>query len=176
MGILQNLIHGNLAIHQELINKFLKETLAENQVAKEITVSIKKGVINATALLDAGETPIVIKMVMSPGRYEFNRSSRYIELILHGPVVISIHGIEIKARLDVERSTVPPPAGTPDSLEKILDYLNIKEDKIILDLNKMPGFNQLLQNKLGFVFKNLEITSLELVEEMILIHPSLKFF
>ncbi|MFA4886127.1 MAG: hypothetical protein WC601_10205, partial [Desulfotomaculaceae bacterium] len=66
--------------------------------------------------------------------------------------------------------------GAPEGLINMFGYLTINEDKFVLDFNKMPGFNQALQNKLGFLLNNLEITKLELQNEMIVIHPSIKFF
>ncbi|MEG3071190.1 MAG: hypothetical protein RQM92_10575 [Candidatus Syntrophopropionicum ammoniitolerans] len=58
----------------------------------------------------------------------------------------------------------------------MFSYLAISENRIVLDFNKMPGFNQALQNKLGFVLNNLEITRLDLQNENLIIHPSIKFF
>lgn len=177
MNFLQNLIHGNLAIHQELINKFIKETFAGHKTIKNIEVSITGGFIYLAAELSAGNIPVQVKLVLSLSGYEFDRFKKLLEFTAQGPVTISIDGINIKIKLEVARDDNPANlTGAPERLLNLLEYLDIKEDKITLDLNKTPGFNQLLQNKLGFIFRNLEITSLEVVEEMIIIHPSLKFF
>lgn len=178
MNILENLIHGNLAIHQELVNKFIREAIAGNKVLKELEISISKGFINATAGIRAGENAtIYAKLMLSLGDFVFNRSNRFVELPVHGPVLLSIQGVNIKAKLGIDLDPDPAKhAGAPEGLLSLLQYLSIKEDKITLDFNKMPGFNQMLQNKLGFVLKNLEITKLELVEGMIIIHPTIKFF
>lgn len=178
MNILENLIHGNLAIHQEIINKFIKESIEGNKVIKNINISITEGFINLTAGLRAGEKSIIyVKLTLSLGSFEFNRFKRFVELPVQGPVIISIHGVTIKARLGVDLD--PDPANRTEAQEgliNLLQYLNIKEDKITLDFNKMPRFNQVLQNKLGFLLKNLEINKLELLEGMIIIHPTIKFF
>ncbi|HOV80987.1 MAG TPA: hypothetical protein PK728_12975 [Bacillota bacterium] len=177
MNFLQNLVHGNLAIHQELVNKFIKETVAGHKTVKNIEVSITGGLIYLDAGLSAGNIPVRVKLVLSLSGYEFDRHKRVLEFTLQEPVTVSIDGIHIKARLEAAREeNAESPAGAPEGLLNLLEYLDIKEDKITLDLNKMPGFNQLLQNRLGFIFRNLEITSLEVLEEMIIIHPSLKFF
>lgn len=178
MSILENFIHGNLAIRQELVNKFIQEVIAGNNVIKELEISIAEGFINMTAGIRAGENAtIYAKLTLSLGGFEFNRFKRFVELPVHGPVLLSIQGVNIKARLGVELD--PDPAervGAPEGLINLLQYLNITEEKITLDFNKMPGFNQILQRKLGFILKNLEITKLELAEGMIIIHPTIKFF
>lgn len=178
MNILENLIHGNLAIHQELINKFLGEIIEGSKAVKDIKISITGGFINLLAGFRAGDnSTIYVKLVLSIGNFEFNRFNRFMELPVQGPVILSIHGINIKARLGVDLDPDPAKhAGAPEGLLNLLEYLNIKEDKITLDFNKMPRFNQVLQNKLGFLLKNLEVTKLDLVEEMIIIHPTIKFF
>lgn len=178
MSILEYLIHGNLVIRQELVNKFIKELIAENNVIKELEISIAGGFINMTAGIRAGENlTVYAKLTLSLGGFEFNRFKRFVELPVHGPVLLSIQGVNIKARLGVELD--PDPAkrvGAPEGLINLLHYFNITEDKLTLDFNKIPGFNQILQRKLGFILKNLEITRLELAEGMLIIHPIIKFF
>jgi hypothetical protein len=73
----------------------------------------------------------------------------------------------------------PDPAAraeTPENLQRLMEYLVIEEDKITIDFNQIPGFNQLLQKKLGFLLNNLEIARLELGEEMLIVQPAIKFF
>ena len=178
MNILENLIQGNLAIHQELINKFLKETLEGNKTFEAVEVFITGGYMNLRAEIRAGEKAVIsVGLMVSLGNFEFNRFKRFVELIVNGPVTLTIHGITITARLGVELDPDPLKRnGTPESLVSLLHFLRIKEDKIVVDFNKIPGFNQALQKKVGFLLKNLEITKLELVEEMLIIHPTIKFF
>jgi len=178
MNFLENLIHGKIAIHQEIINKSIREAITENHIFQEIAVSITEGAINARIIINAGEDQIIgVALPLSLGNYEFNRSKRFVELILRGPAVISSCGLSIKAKLSVDMDPDPSKmAGAPEGLISILQYLNVKEDVITIDFNKIPGFNQALQKKLGFLLKNLEITKIDLVEEMIIIHPAIKFF
>jgi len=174
MNLIENIFHGNLVIHQDLINKFIGEALADNKAVEEVKVSVTADCINLTALINAGGKTIVgVKLTLSPGTFEFNRQNRFIELPVNGPVLISLHGIEIKARLRVDPAPVKH-AGTPEGLVNLLQYLDIKENLIKVDFNKIPGFNQALQSKLGFVLKYLEITRLELGEQTIIIHPAVK--
>jgi hypothetical protein len=175
---LKNLAGGKITIHQEFINKFIKETLADNEVIKEIFLTVGDGFLCATFEILAGEgVPVNLKLEFSLGKYEFNRSNRFVELILQGPAGISVFGINIKAKLAAE---IDEPeairAGAPDALINIFNYLTINEDMFVLDFNKMPGFNQALQKKMGFLLKNLEVTKLELKNEMIVFHPSIKLF
>jgi len=151
--------------------------MGENKVIEDIKVSIAGGLLNlAIGLRAGGNMTIGVKLALSLGNFQFNRFNRFVELPVHGPVLISLPGIEIKARLGADLNPDPAKhAGAPEALINLLQYLNIKEDKITLDFNKMPAFNQVLQNKLGFVLKYLEITNLELVEEMIIIHPAEKY-
>ncbi|MCL6635324.1 MAG: hypothetical protein K6T29_06085 [Peptococcaceae bacterium] len=178
MSFFENLFHGNLTIHQDFINKLIKEAIAENKVVKNVEISISGGFINLTAQFNpGGDLNIDLKAVLSLGKFEFNRSNRFLELPVHGPLLVSIQGVYIKARLSAELD--PDPArrsGTPAGLVSLLQYLDLKEDKITLDFNKMPGFNRVLQNKAGFLLKHLEITRLELSEGMLLIHPAVKIF
>lgn len=176
MNFLENLIHGKLTIHQEIINKFLDEIIENNKNIKTIHVNITGGFINLVVEVRAGEKyTVVVRIRLSLGGYEFNRYNRFLELFIHGPVIISIQGLIIKARLSLD--TEPTGLiGLPDGIIDLLQYLTIKEDRITLDFNKIPGFNQLLQNKLGFMLKNLEVTQLEISEEMIIIHPTIKLF
>ncbi|MDD2443605.1 MAG: hypothetical protein PHS52_03785 [Desulfotomaculaceae bacterium] len=178
MNFLENLIHGKIAIHPEIINKSIKEAIAENQYLQEIAFSITEGAINARIVIHAGEgQTICVTLALSLGNYEFNRSKRFVELFLRGPAMISSCGLSIKARLSVDTDPDPSKmAGAPEGLISVLQYLNVKEDVITIDFNKIPGFNQALQKKLGFLLKNLEITKMDLVEEMIIIHPAIKFF
>ncbi|NPV72852.1 MAG: hypothetical protein HPY89_03455 [Pelotomaculum sp.] len=178
MSFLTNLIQGNLAIHQDLLNKFLAETIEDNKFIKSIAVSITGGLINLSGEIRTGENSSAsIRLALSLGNFEFNRTSRFLELKMHGPVAISIHGIDIQARFSSPDPETASRAGAPEGLVNILGFLNVKEDTVTLDFNKMPGFMKMLQNKLGLlVLRNLEITRLELLEEMIVIHPSLKLF
>ena len=152
--------------------------MAENKILKDVEVSIAGGLMNLAIGFRAGENMTIrVKLALSLGNFEFNRFNRFVELPVHGPVHISLPGIEIKARLGADMDPDPAKrAGAPEALINLLRYLDIKEDKITLDLNKMPAFNRVLQNKLGFVLKYLEITNLELGEEMIIIHPAVRFF
>ncbi len=181
MSLLDNiksLLGGNITVHQEFINKFLKETLEENKVVKEIVLSVEEGCLNATVEILAGEsTPVNVKLELSLGQYEFNRINRFVELIPLSPVAVSVYGVKIKAKLAAELDgTEAVRLGAPEGLINMFGYLTINEDKLVLDFNKMPGFTQALQNKLGFLLNNLEITRLDLQHEMIVIHPSIKFF
>ncbi|MFA4886221.1 MAG: hypothetical protein WC601_10680, partial [Desulfotomaculaceae bacterium] len=94
MNLLDNiksLLGGNITVHQEFINKFIKETLAENKVVKEIVLSVGEGCLNATVEILAGEsTPINLKLELSLGQYEFNRTNRFVELIPLSPVAVSV--------------------------------------------------------------------------------------
>jgi hypothetical protein len=175
---LKNLAGGKITIHQEFINKFIKETLDNNEIIKEILLTAGEGSICASLGLLIGEgIPVNLKFEFSLGKYEFNKSNRFVELILLKPAAISIFGINIKAKLAAgidEAEAIR--AGAPGALIKMFNYLSIYEDKYVLDFNKMPGFNKALQNKLSFLLKNLEITELELKNEMLLLHPSIKFF
>ena len=178
MGILDYLIHGNLAIRQEIINKFLKKLIEENRIVQDIELKINPGLINLMATLNSSETfTYKVSMVMSISKFAFNRDSRFVEMPLQGPILISMQGLTIKARLEVVMD--PDPAArveTPESLLRLMEYLIIEEDKITIDFNQIPGFNQLLQKKLGFLLNNLEIAKLELGEEMLIVQPAIKFF
>lgn len=177
MNFFESLIQGKLTIHQELINKFLGEALQGHKSIKSITVAISGGLINLAAEIRTGESSTAaVAMVLSLGGYEFNRFNRFLELLANSPVTISLQGIRIKARLSIEPE---PPAGQadhPQELAALFRYLNVKEDRVVIDFNKIPGFNRLLQNKLGFVLQNLEIARLELSEGMFVIYPAIKFF
>lgn len=178
MGILQNLIQGNLTIHQELINKFLKNLIEESNALNGLRISITEGFLNLTAEILAGlGTSISVGLVLSIGSFMFNRHNRFVEFQVHGPVLITVQGIQIKAKLGVDLEPDPTThTGAPAGLVNVLQYLDIKEEKITVDFNKMPGFNQLLQKKLGFLLNYLEINKLELVEETLIVHPSMKLF
>ena len=178
MSILDYLIHGNLAIRQEIINKFLNKLIEENRLVQDIKLKINPGLINLVATLSTSETSTFkVSMVMSLSNFAFNRNSRFVELPLQGPVLISYRGLNIKARLDVVMDPDPAArAETPDSLLRLMEYLIIEDDKITIDFNQIPGFNQLLQKKLGFLLNNLEISKLELGEEMLIVQPAIKFF
>ncbi len=178
MSILDYLIHGDLAIHQEFINKFIKESIAENKFVSELEVSISEGLINAVADIRAGDdTTVHIKLEMSLGDFVFNRLNRYLELNVPGPVLISVYGVTIRAKLEAEFDhELGQRYGAPEGLISLFQFLSIKEDKIILDFNKIPGFNQALHKKLGFILKNLEVNKLELLDKKIIIRPTIKFF
>ncbi|NLI12774.1 hypothetical protein [Pelotomaculum propionicicum] len=181
MSLLDNiksLLGGNINVHQEFINKFIGETLAENKVVKEIVLTVGEGCLDARVGLVVGEsTPIDVKLELSLGKYEFNRTNRYVELIPLSPVIISVYGVNIRTRLAADLDDAEARRlGAPEGLISMFSYLTINEDKLVLDFNKIPGFSQALQNKLGFVLNNLEITKLELQPETIVIHPSVKFF
>lgn len=178
MSILEYLIHGNLTIRQEVINKFLKGLIEENRYIQDIELRISQGLITLVAIIGLSETSTFkAKMVMSLGNYIFNRNSRYLELPLQEPVLISYQGINIKARLELLMD--PDPAAreeTPQSLQRLMEYLTVEEDRIIIDFNQIPGFSQLLQKKLGFLLNSLEIARLELGEGMLIVQPAIKFF
>lgn len=180
MNILDNiksLLGGNITVHQDFINKVIKESIEDNKVVREIVLSVKEGLLYAGVELMAGETPVSLKLELSLGKYEFNRTNRVIELILASPVSIKFFGVNIKTKLDAELDrTAAISSGAPEGLIDMFDYLTINEDRFILDFNKMPGFNQALQNKLGFLLNNLEIIKLDLQNENIVVHPSIKFF
>ncbi len=181
MSLLDNiksLLGGNINVHQEFINKFIKETLGENKVVREIFLTVGEGCLDARVGLVVGEgTPIDMKLELSLGKYEFNRTIRRVELIPLKPVAISVFGINIDARLAAAMDAAEARRlGAPEGLISMFGYLTINEDKLVLDFNKIPGFSQALQNKLGFLLNNLEITKLELQPETIVIHPSIKFF
>lgn len=178
MSILDYLIHGNLAIRQEIINEFLKKLIENNRLFQGLELKISQGLINLVATLRASETTTFkVSQVMSLSNFAFNRNSRFVELPLQGPVLISIQGLNIKVRLSVIMDPDPVArAETPDSLLRLMEYLIIEEDKITIDFNQIPGFTQLLQKKLGFLLNNLEISKLELGEEMIIVQPAIKFF
>ncbi|HHU86352.1 MAG TPA: hypothetical protein GXZ25_06035 [Peptococcaceae bacterium] len=176
MGMLKNLLQGNLAIHQEMINKFLKKLIEESNTLNKLNISITEGLLNLTAEILAGlGTSINVKIALSINSLTFNRHNRLVEFQVNGPVLISLQGIEIRARLGINLD--PDPAGqtgAPSGLVNALQYLEIKEDKITVNFNKIPGFNQLLQKKLGFLLNYLEINKIELIEEMLIVHPSMK--
>ncbi|TEB05246.1 hypothetical protein Psch_02287 [Pelotomaculum schinkii] len=178
MSILDYLIHGNLAIRQEIINKFLKNLIQENRLVQDIELKISRGLINLEATLCSSEASTYkVNLVMSLSNFAFNRNSRFVELPLQGPVLISYQGLNIKARLEVVMDPDPVArAETPENLLRLMEYLMIEEDKITIDFNQIPGFNQLLQKKLGFLLNNLEISRLELGEGMLIVQPSIKFF
>jgi len=178
MSILDYLIHGNLAIRQEIINKFLKNLIQENRLVQDIELKISRGLINLEAALSSSEASTYkVNLVMSLSNFAFNRNSRFVELPLQGPVLISYQGLNIKARLEVVMDPDPVArAETPENLLRLMEYLMIEEDKITIDFNQIPGFNQLLQKKLGFLLNNLEISRLELGEGMLIVQPAIKFF
>ncbi|MDD4238014.1 MAG: hypothetical protein PHT62_05610 [Desulfotomaculaceae bacterium] len=178
MSILDYLIHGNLAIRQEIINKFLNKLMEENRWVQDIELKINPGLINLVAILSVSETlTFKVNLDMSLSNFAFNRNSRFVELPLQGPVLISYRGLNIKTRLEVVMDPDPvASAETPESLLRLMEYLIVEEDKITIDFNQIPGFNQLLQKKLGFLLNNLEISKLELGEEMIIVQPIIKFF
>lgn len=178
MSILDYLIHGNLAIRQEIINKFLRKLLEDNHYVQDIELKISPGLINLVVTLSSSESvSFKVSLVMSLGNFAFNRNSRFLELPLESPVLISYQGLIIKTRLEVIMD--PDPVArekTPESLLRLMEYLVIEEEKITIDFNQIPGFNQLLQKKLGFLLNNLEISKLELGEEMLIVQPAIKFF
>lgn len=177
MGVLKNLLQGNLALHQEIINSFLKSMVEESNALNKLNITIIENFLNLTAEILAGlDTPINIKVTLSIGSFKFNRHSRFVEFQVHGPVLITLQGVEIKARLGVDLARDQAHTGTPPGLAGVLEYLDIKEEKITVNFNNIPGFNQLLQKKLGFLLNHLEISKLELIEEMLIIHPSMKLF
>ncbi|MBP7332304.1 MAG: hypothetical protein BWY65_00345 [Firmicutes bacterium ADurb.Bin373] len=175
---IKNLFGGNITIHQEIINKVIKEALADNKTITDIALSFNEGFLAvAVDILADDSTPVSLKLELELGKFEFNRTNRVIELILISPVTIMVYGITIKAKLtadiDIAAAKI---AGAPVDLIDMFSYLAINENSFILDFNQMPGFNQALQNKLGFLLNNLEITELELQNENLVIHPSIKFF
>ncbi len=176
MSMLKNLLQGNVAIHQEMINKFLKKLIEESNTLNKLNISITEGLLNLTAEILAGlGTAINVKVALSISSFTFNRHNRLVEFQVNGPVLISLQGIEIRARLGI--NLVPDPAGhtgAPPGLVHALQYLEIKEDRITVDFNRIPGFNHLLQKKLGFLLNYLEINKIELIEEMLIVHPSMK--
>lgn len=175
---LKNLMGGSIIIHQELVKKLIKEKLAENSVIREIDISISDGFVRFAVEILAGEnTPVNLNLDLSLGKYEFNRNKRYLELIMLSPIAVSVYGINIKTKISAEIDQASAKsAGAPESLINMFDYLSICEDRIVIDFNKMPGFRQALQNKLGFLLNNLEIAKLGLKNEVVVINPSIKFF
>lgn len=175
---LKNLMGGSITIHQELVKKLIKEKLAENSVIREIDISIAEGFLRIAVEILAGEsTPVNLNLDLSLGKYEFNRNNRYLELIMLSPIAVSFYGINIKTKISAEIDKASAKsAGAPEGLINVFDYLSICEDRIVIDFNKMPGFSQALQNKFGFLLKYLEITKLDLRNEMVVINPSIKFF
>lgn len=65
---------------------------------------------------------------------------------------------------------------TPEHLLRLMEYLVIEEDKLTINFNQVPGFKQLLQQKMGFLLNNLEIARLELAEEKLIVQPVIKLF
>ncbi len=175
---LKNLMSGSITIHQDLINKLIKEKLAENSVVREIDISIAEDILRFTVEIMAGEsTPVYLNLDLSLGKYEFNRNNRFVELIMLSPIAVSVYGINLKTKIsaEIDRASAKS-AGAPEGLVNMFDYLSIYEDRILVDFNKMPGFSQALQNKLGFLLNNLEIAKLSLKNEMVVIHPSIKLY
>lgn len=177
-GDIKDLLGGKITLHQEFINKVIKEAIADNKTIKDIVLSFNEGFLAVTVdILADDSTPVNLQLELSLGQYEFNRANRAIELILISPVTIKVYGINIKAKLAAEIDMAAAKStGAPAELIDMFGYLTINEDRFILDFNQMPGFNQALQNKLGFLLNNLEITKLELQKENIVLHPAIKFF
>ena len=175
---LKNLMSGCITIHQDLINKLIKEKLAETSVIREIDISIAEDILKFEVKILAGEsTPVNLNLDLSLGKYEFNRNKRFVELIMLSPIAVTVYGINIKTKISAELDQVSAKsAGAPEGLINMFDYLSIYEDRLVIDFNKLPGFSQALQNKLGFLLNNLEIAKLDLKNEMIVIHPSIKFY
>lgn len=180
MVLLDYLFHGTLTVHQDLINRSLKEALSENETVKEMSLSIAGGKIKFTALLAAGQeqkSPLRLTISAVPGNFEFNRHHRYLELLLAEPVLIEFGGAKIKARFAAEAQSTGRDINDGENfLASILHYLDIKEDRITVDFNRLPGFNEALQKKLGFLLKYLEIAGLELEDEKLIIRPAVKLF
>ncbi len=178
LGNIKNLFGGNITIHQEFINKMIKEAIADNETIKDVTLSFNEGSLTVGVdILAGGSTAVNLQLELSPGRFEFNRTNRFIELILISPATIMVYGITIKAKLTADiDTTAAKAAGAPTSLIDMFAYLTITENNFVLDFNQIPGFSKALQNKLGFLLNNLEITKLELQNENLVIHPSIKFF
>ena len=101
MGMLKNLLQGNLAIHQEMINKFLKKLIEESNTLNKLNISITEGLLNLTAEILAGlGTSINVKVALSINSLTFNRHNRLVEFQVNGPVLISLQGIEIRPGLE----------------------------------------------------------------------------
>ena len=175
---LKNLMSGSITIHQDLVNKLIKEKLADNSVIREIDISIAEDILRFAVEILAGEsTPVNFNLDLSLGKYEFNRNNRFVELIMLSPIAVSVYGINIKTKISAEIDKASAKSsGAPESLINMFDYLSICEDRIVIDFNKMPGFSQALQEKLGFLLNNLEIAKLGLKNEMVVINPSIKFY
>lgn len=178
MNIFKELLGGKINLHQEFINKMIKEAIADHQTIKDLVLSFNEGFLAvAVDVLTGDSTPVNLQLELSLGKFEFNRANRVIELILINPVSIKVYGINIKAKLTADIDiAASKTAGAPADLIDMLGYLTINEDRFILDFNQMPGFNQALQNKLGFLLNNLEINNLELQKENIVLYPAVKFF
>ncbi len=180
MVILDYLFHGNLTIHQDLINRSLKEALSESEIVKDMSLSIAGGKIKFTALFAAGkEHKSFIRLTVNavPGNFEFNRHNRYLELLLAEPVLIEFGGAEIKARFTAKTLNSGRDINDGENtLAGVLRYLEIKEDRITINFNRLPGFKEALQKKLGFLLKYLEIAGLELEDEKLIIRPAVKLF
>jgi hypothetical protein len=139
IGNLASLLGGNITIHQEFINKVIKESIADNKVVREIVLSINNGYLNAAVEILVGETPVNLKLDLSLGNYEFNRTNRIIELILVSPVDIMVYGIHIKTKLAAEIDRpVALNAGAPAGLIDMFSYLTINETGLYLILIKCP--------------------------------------
>lgn len=178
MGILEYLFNGNLTISQEMINKYLAKLTEENKLIQNIRLTINQDLIKLAATVAVSETDTFeVNLTMLLGDFNFDRNSRFIVLLLQEPVLISYRGLRLKTRLAVSlEPDAAPHAVTPEHLLRLMEYLVIEEDKITININQVPGFNQLLQQKMGFLLKNLEIARLELAEEKIILHPVIKLF
>ena len=178
MNIFKELLGGKINLHQEFINKMIKEAIADHQTIKDLVLSFNEGFLAvAVDVLTGDNTPVNLQLELSLGKFEFSRANRVIELILINPVSIKVYGINIKAKLTADIDiAASKTAGAPADLIDMFGYLTINEDRFILDFNQMPGFNQALQNKLGFLLNNLEINNLELQKENIVLYPAVKFF
>ncbi|MDD4334426.1 MAG: hypothetical protein PHY77_02345 [Desulfotomaculaceae bacterium] len=175
---IKSLFGGNITIHQEFLNKVIREAIADNKTIKDIAISFNEGFFAvAVDILADDSSPVNLQLELSLGKYEFNKTNRVIELLLISPVIIKFYGINIKAKLtaDIDIAAAKA-AGAPVDLIDMLSYLTINENSFILDFNQMPGFNQALQNKLGYLLNNLEITKLELQKENLVLHPAIKLF
>ncbi|MGI6493070.1 MAG: hypothetical protein ACOX0T_11895 [Pelotomaculum sp.] len=178
MGILEYLINGNLTISQEMINKFLIKLTEENKLIQNIRLTINQDLIQLAATVAVSETDTFdVNLTMSLGDFNFDRNSRFIVLLLQEPVLINYRGLKLKTRLAV--SMEPDAAShivTPEHLLRLMEYLVIEEDKLTINFNQVPGFKQLLQQKMGFLLNNLEIARLELAEEKLIVQPVIKLF
>ena len=139
-----------MAIHQEMINKFLKKLIEESNTLDKLSVTIAEGVLNLTAEILAGlGTPINVRVALSIGSFTFNRHERFVEFQVNGPVLISLQGIEIRARLGINLTPDPAERSGPVRSGACPAISGNKEDKITVNFNRIL-VSTICCKKLGF--------------------------